>query len=89
MLVFVASTLIIADPTRHVLQDLQLIGASMYKPHYHAETFACLSIVGWFVTVFCTYVGFALVIGGVLWNSNIFDRIAKQWMDLRGTMNGS
>ncbi len=49
LLVFVASVLIMADPTRHVLQDLQLIGASMYKPHCHAETFACLSIVRWFV----------------------------------------
>lgn len=84
LLVSVASILIIADPTRHVLQDLQIIGAPMYKPHCHMETFACLSIIGWFVTVFCTYVGFALFFGGVLWNSNIFDRIAKQWKDLRG-----
>lgn len=87
LLVSVASILIIADPTRHVLQDLQLIGAPMYKPHCRVETFACLSIIGWFFTVFCTYVGFALFFGGVIWNSNIVDRIVKQWKDLRGTTN--
>lgn len=89
LLVSVAFVLIVADPTRHVLQDMDIIEAPMYKPDCHVETFACLSIIGWFVTVICTYVGYGLFIVGVLWNSNMFDKIATQWRDLRGITNST
>jgi hypothetical protein len=129
-LVSVASILILADPLRHVLQDLHLITASMYihncsvralqiparscsvaeecGSHYcggayysvnpgedcftclndgmcseGAETFTCLSAIGWFVTVVCTYVGFALFFVGVMWNSNLIYKISKTWKSLR------
>ena len=131
-LVSLGSILILADPIRHVLQDLDYIigGASMYIHNcpvralqlpsrscsipndcgsYHcggvyysvhpgedcftcwndgmcsegAETFRCLSIVGWLVTVVCTYVGFALFFAGVLWNSKIIPKIVQKWKILR------
>jgi len=132
-LVSVASILILADPVRHVLQDLHyLITASMYIHNcpvralqiperactmsqecgaHHcggayysvnpgedcftcwndgmcsegAETFTCLSGIGWFVTVICTYVGFAFFFIGVLWNSNLIYKIATKWKNLRPT----
>ena len=50
-----------------------------------AETFQCLSAVGWTVTVVCTYLGFALFFAGVLWNSNLPSKIVTQWKILRST----
>ena len=129
-LVSVASLLILADPIRHVLQDLHLIGASMYisgcpiralqipskscsvpedcgshhcgGAYYSvnpgedcftcwndsmcsegAETFGCLSTVGWIVTVVCTYVGFSCFFVGVLWNSKLIPKILRQWSAIR------
>ena len=83
LLISLASILIMADPMRHVLQDLNLIDAPMYKSKCHVETFSCLSIIGWLVTVFCTYFGFTLFFIGVLWNSNTLLKIVTQWRELR------
>ena len=129
-LVSIGSISILADPIRHVLQDLDYIGAAMYihgcpvralqiptrtcsipmdcgshhcgGAYYSvhpgedcftcwndgmcsegAETFRCLSTVGWLVTVVCTYVGFALFFAGVLWNSRIIPKIVRKWKILR------
>jgi hypothetical protein len=87
LLVSLASILIMADPIRHVLQDLNLIDAPMYKSKCHAETFSCLSIIGWFFTIFCTYFGFTLFFIGVLWNSNTFVKVVTKWRALRGDGN--
>jgi len=128
--VAVASVLILADPLRHVLQDLHVWKANMYvhgcpdralqlperacsvpqdcgmhdcgEGYYSvnpgedcftcwadgmcsegAETFRCLSGIGWFVTVICTYVGFAIFFVGVLWNSKLIPKIVRKWKLLR------
>ncbi|CAB9500054.1 expressed unknown protein [Seminavis robusta] len=54
------------------------------------ETFACLSVTGWIVTIGMTYLGFALFIIGTLWNANILHKISDirhEWNRLRGTQN--
>lgn len=53
------------------------------------ETFRCLSLVGWLITVVCTYVGFTLFFVGVIWNSNLHNKIATQWKVLRSTSSNT
>mmetsp|Transcript_12344 Transcript_12344/g.19460 ORF Transcript_12344/g.19460 Transcript_12344/m.19460 type:complete len:121 (+) Transcript_12344:671-1033(+) len=51
-----------------------------------AETFGCLTPVGWIFTVGCTYLGFALFIFANLWNANFVGKVAavrKKWQALR------
>jgi hypothetical protein len=128
-LVTLGSCLILADPVRHVLQDLHVWHASMYihacpvralqlpnrsctqpsdcgvnacgggyfseKPGTDcftcwedgmcsegAETFRCLSTIGWVVTIFCNYVGFSLFLAAVLWSSNLLPKINRKWKAL-------
>lgn len=74
------------DPLRHVLLDSGF-GASwmsMYRPHCASHSnWACLSVVGWTVTIGSTYVGFALLIAGVLWVSNVPATVAQLWRQAR------
>lgn len=91
ILTFIASLFIMADATRHVLQDLEWWpepGSDEYRPDCHEETYACLSVVGWLFTVVFTYLGFALLVVGTMWNANICDKIQDfrdKWAELRGT----
>jgi len=51
-----------------------------------AETFACLTAIGWIVTVGMTYAGFALFFFAMFWNANLATKLAKirrKWKDLR------
>ncbi|KAL3148151.1 hypothetical protein ABBQ38_014433 [Trebouxia sp. C0009 RCD-2024] len=71
-LVGVAIPLVMADLTRHVLQDSDIWSgpsSSMYKPHCgHSERrlggITCLSVTGWLFTIVFTYAGFACMITG-------------------------
>lgn len=47
-----------------------------------AETFRCLSTIGWVVTIFCSYIGFALFLTGVLWNYDLVTKIRRKWRAL-------
>ncbi|CAJ1932434.1 unnamed protein product [Cylindrotheca closterium] len=47
-----------------------------------AETFRCLSTIGWVVTIFCSYIGFALFFTGVLWNYDLVTKIRRKWKAL-------
>jgi len=84
-----ASLFIMADLTRHVLQDLNWWpdpGSSEYMSGCHEETFKCLSPLGWVFTVAFTYLGFALLAVGTTWNANICDKIhdfRDKWVELR------
>jgi len=82
-----------ADQTRHVIQDLEWWpggdwpGSSEYRSDCHDETFRCLSPVGWVFTVVLTYLGFACLVVGTMWNANICDKIQDfrdKWAELRG-----
>lgn len=53
----------------------------------NAETFACLSLIGWIFTVGLTYSGFALFFFASFWNANLMGKlrdIGEKWRALRG-----
>jgi len=87
-----AALLIMADLTRHLLQDLNIWksgpwpGSSQYRPNCPTETIKCLSLVGVFFTIVATYTGFILLFIGTMWNANIvakLKQIKRKWKDLR------
>jgi len=92
-----ASLLIMADLTRHVLEDTKVWppilsngwGAAQYfeSATCTTEVFRCLTKVGWIFTVVFTYAGFALLMFGTFWNSNIISKLKlfrAKWRQLRG-----
>jgi len=90
-LTILSSFLILADLVRHVLQDADIWpepSSRQYMPGCHEETFKCLSGVGWIFTIFCTYIGFALLMVGTMWNAALVDKLIAmrdKWRELRGT----
>jgi len=51
-----------------------------------AETFRCLTLIGWTFTVVMTYTGFAIFFFAMFWNANLVSKLAKikrKWSDLR------
>jgi len=95
ILVMMSLPLIMADPLRHVLQDADLWQApssSEYRSDCHDETFRCLSALGVFFTVVFTYMGFAFLITGTMWNANLCDKlrqIRSEWQAIRAEHSGS
>lgn len=96
-LVVLASFFIMADLTRHVLEDIKVWPSSMKNgwgsaQYIHSttcttEVMRCLTKVGWVFTVAFTYLGFFLLIVGTLWNSNIVSKMKlfrAKWRQLRG-----
>lgn len=87
----VAYALVMADPTRHVLQHWNIWpapGSSQYREDCAAEVegFVCLSAVGWLFTVLFTWAGFAALFCATMWNARLCTQIRKvrqQWNDLR------
>lgn len=87
----VAIPLILADLTRHVLQDY---GVWPEKGWWSSAQFAgdcgnltCLSVVGVLFTIIFTYTGFACMLWGSLWNADICGKVKllrKKWRKLRG-----
>jgi len=88
-LTILASLMILADPTRHVMQDTNAWpspGSDEYRDDCDSEDMSCLSVVGWTITIMCTYVGFAVLTVATLWNANIGDKIKdfkEKWRKLR------
>ena len=91
-----AYALLMADPSRHLLQHWNVWpapGSSQYREDCAAavEGFVCLSPVGWLFTVLFTYAGFAALFGATMWNARLgtqIQKIAQQWNTLRAA-NGS
>jgi hypothetical protein len=88
----IAALMIMADLSRHVLQDADVWkagpwpGSSQYRPDCHEETMECLSVVGWIFTIALTYGGFGLLFIGTLWNASICEKISdfkEKWRELR------
>jgi len=88
----VAALLIMADLTRHLLQDLNIWpsgpwpGSSEYRADCPTETMRCLSILGVFFTVVATYTGFIFLFIGTMWNANIIAKLKQirtKWKLLR------
>jgi len=95
IMIMISVPLVLADPTRHVLQDANVWpppSSSEYRPDCHDETIRCLSVLGVFFTIIMTYSGFALLIWGTLWNANFLDKlrdIRDKWRELRAGVKSS
>ncbi|KAK9813126.1 hypothetical protein WJX72_009501 [[Myrmecia] bisecta] len=91
VLVVLSVPLVMADLTRHVLQDAGIWpspGSDMYRPDCdhsarHLGGITCLSLVGWLFTIVFTYLGFACLIAGVLWGADIHIKLRRAWRDIR------
>ena len=72
--------LLCADPVRHVLQDegAWTRGSHMYRDGCEHADARCLSVVGW-IFLMCTYVGFACLIVGAMWNADAFGKLGREW----------
>lgn len=98
-LTVIAGFLVMADLTRHILEDVGAWpermghhfwwGAGEYRDDCPEETMRCLSVVGVLFTIVATYLGFACLVVGTMWNANIVDKlkqIKEEWQRLRGQM---
>jgi len=92
-LCLLAALMIMADLSRHVLQDADVWpapGSSQYRPDCHEESMECLSAIGWLFTFALTYGGFTLLFIGTLWNANICEKLKdfkEKWRELREQSN--
>lgn len=77
-LILLASFCIMADPTRHVLNDLYG-WLPMYKPHSD-ET---LNATGWIFSVFLTWFGYFLLFWGILWAIRFPQKLRAKWRKIR------
>jgi len=86
-----------ADLTRHILEDTGawpermghngIYGSGQYRADCPVETMHCLSLMGVLFTIVATYLGFAFLVVGTMWNANIIDKlkdIKQEWRRLRG-----
>lgn len=96
-LTIAAGFLIMADLTRHILEDVgawpermgyhNWFGAGEYRDTCPEETMRCLSVMGVLFTIIATYTGFILLVIGTMWNANIIDKlkdVKAEWKRLRG-----
>jgi hypothetical protein len=91
-LIILSTFFIMADLTRHVLEDLNWwpadgeYGSAEYRSDCSSETPSCLSTVGILFTIVFTYTGFFLLAIATLWNANICEKMKDfkaQWRKLR------
>jgi len=89
-----ASFLVMADLTRHVLEDINWWpahlsngwGSAEYKNECSPEAPPCLTAVGILFTIVFTYLGFFILAVATLWNANICDKLKDfkaEWRRLR------
>jgi len=85
-LALLAIPLVLIDLSRHVLVDYgYLTGAGMYRNNCNSANISCLSPLGWFTTIFCTYSGYVLLVIANIWVSNLHMKIRDSWRKLRGS----
>lgn len=89
-LICAAIPLIMADLTRHVLQDAGVWSgpsSSMYRPDcssvHGIHGLRCLTLTGWFFTIVFTYTGFASLLVGVAWATNLHATVVSAWRQAR------
>jgi len=87
--VLLSVPLVMADLTRHILQDTNVWpepGSAEYRDGCPTENVTCLSTVGIIFTIICTYFGFTFLAIGVLWNAKIWDKLKEikgRWNAIR------
>jgi len=80
ILMLIAAPLIMADPIRHIFQDTNIWpspGSSEYRHGCPDEAIHCLTVLGVFFTIVFTYLGFALMIVGTMWNANLCAKLRQ------------
>lgn len=77
-LVGLSVPLVMADLTRHILDDEHILGPgwAMFRPGCSPDGITCLSVVGWIFTIVCTYSGFICLFVGVLWSADVHKKFA-------------
>jgi len=91
----IATPLVVVDLLRHVLVDDGIwtanaaLSPAMYLPYCNSATARCLTVVGWFFTIFCTWTGYALLVLATVWASNVILRVKSTWRKHRGTRGKS
>jgi len=89
ILTALAGMLVMADISRHVMQDIgwwPAPGSSQYRSGCEHENIECLSVVGWFFTIVMTYTGFSLLFVATMWNAKICEKLKgfrQKWRELR------
>jgi len=87
----IATPLVVVDILRHILVDNNIWtvndrpSPAMYRPGCDSSTIACLSAIGWIMTVGCTYTGYALLVVATVWASNVVPRIRSLWRKYRAS----
>jgi hypothetical protein len=84
-LIAVAIPFVMLDNLRHVLQDGDMLGewSRMYRNGcLYGANARCLSVVGW-TCLLSTYVGFVLLMSGVLMSAGVFPKIKKVYREIR------
>eukprot|EP01083_Nonionella_stella_P092348 258497_1 len=92
VMTMVAAVLIMADLSRHVGQDLGWWAMPQYQPHCGSESVRCLSAIGVFFTIVCTYSGYILLAVGTMWNANICKKlriIRRRFREIRNQRRGA
>eukprot|EP01104_Vermistella_antarctica_P005170 TRINITY_DN15600_c0_g1_i1.p1 TRINITY_DN15600_c0_g1~~TRINITY_DN15600_c0_g1_i1.p1 ORF type:complete len:143 (-),score=42.06 TRINITY_DN15600_c0_g1_i1:13-441(-) len=98
ILTVVATFLIMADLTRHVLMDngIWVNALGMYRNNCNSESLFCLSVLGYVVTIGCTYTGFLCLFVATLWNANIMSKVrllrvqmSELWSRYRSSKNNN
>jgi len=91
-LMVISSFLVMADLSRHVLEDLNwwpergTFGAAEYRSDCATEDPSCLTTVGVLFTLVFTYLGFFILAVATLWNANICDKVKDmkaEWKRIR------
>ena len=72
-----ATCLVMIDLTRHVLQDNELVSASMYTDD------GSLSSIGIFITVVCTWFGYTCLFIAVFWQIKFIPRLKNLYLQFK------
>lgn len=86
-----AVPLVMADLTRHVLQDAGFWpspGSDMYRPGCDRSVsnlggITCLTPIGVLFSLVFTYAGFICLIAGVVWGADLVPKVRAAWRDVK------
>lgn len=75
--IFIGMIGMMGDLTRHLLND-----AFNIMPMYNPDD--SLSVYGWTLTIFGTWIGAFLLITGILWDTKLLQKVSSAWRQARG-----
>jgi len=85
-LALLAIPLVMIDLTRHVLIDSgYLTSAGMYRDNCNDANVSCLSVLGWFTTIICTYSGYICLVFANIWATNLHIKLRDAWRKAHGS----